>query len=186
MFSVVTNRDVVPPFLSGTLDPRPFGNNGGVGKEDFLKGRSLLLSVEFPDRPALHALIDNLAYMLSVRYEPKPSDQARNTVAWLLQSSEPLAAAAYRESSISKYDERISQLQNHDATIALFEKALEDPGWPSTDDAAVPQVFETQVPQRPITKTGWYTGFLMEPVELACNEEIVQSEDTDLDEESNM
>jgi hypothetical protein len=177
MYSEVSNRDVVPTFLSGVLDPQPYGNNGGFGKADFLKGRTFLSNVQFPGRPLLHTLIDRLAQLFSVRYDKPPSQEDRDAVHWLKDAGDPRSLASYNASIPGIYDQRMSQLKDHDTTIALFDNALQDRSkWPLADSATL-QIFGTKVPHRPITKTGWYTGLYMQPVQLTCDE-AVQSDDT--------
>jgi hypothetical protein len=61
MYSECSNQKLVVLFMEGVLDSQPHGTRGGLSKLDFLKGRSLLGEVDFPNWPALHNLIDQLA-----------------------------------------------------------------------------------------------------------------------------
>jgi len=58
MYSETSNRDQVPTFLSGVLDPQPHGESGGFSKADFLKARTFLQQFKFPGQHALHHLVD--------------------------------------------------------------------------------------------------------------------------------
>ena len=49
MFSKCSNPGQVPLFLSRVLDPQPHGSIGGYGKADFLKGKTFLAQVKFPN-----------------------------------------------------------------------------------------------------------------------------------------
>jgi hypothetical protein len=66
------------PFMESVLDTQRHGTRGGgLGKADFLQGRSFLKQVNFPDRRALYNLLNNLAQLFAVRYEAAPDASAR-------------------------------------------------------------------------------------------------------------
>ena len=48
MYSETSDRDQVPMFLSGVLDPQPHRETGGFNKADFLKAQTFLQQVNFP------------------------------------------------------------------------------------------------------------------------------------------
>jgi hypothetical protein len=128
-------------FLSNTLDPQPFGGQGGHAKSDFLKGRSIL-KYPFPGRDALHNLIDKLADMFSVRYSTL-SESEKVTSRFLkdLAENDPALRAAYEKSPEHFRNKKFEQLSSHDAAIDLFNTALRDRTmWP-TNDAAEKQDF---------------------------------------------
>src|SRR5258708_7806080 len=169
MYSRVGNRDIVPAFLSGTLDPAAYKNNGGVSKKDFLKGRSFLEEVCFTVSP-LDTLIYSLAELFAVRYEDPPSEEARNMLKPLLDHK---YMDAYNQTKPGMYDKRIDALKNHDATIRLFEKALEDrTAWPTEDSGQLQLFDKKKTPHLPITKTSWYSGIYVQPVQLVRDEAI--------------
>ena len=66
MYSETSNRDWVPTFLSGVLDPQPHRETGGFNKADFLKARTFLQQVNFPGQHALHHLINQLGDLFAV------------------------------------------------------------------------------------------------------------------------
>ena len=168
MYSEVSDRDQVPPFLASVLDPQPYNNKGGFAKMDFLKGRSFLQQVQFPNRPALHRLIDSLAELFRYRYETQPTKSERaesNQLRAMLDTSSstsPLFWKAYEKSSCRLYDVWMAKLENHHATIDLFITALSDrSGWPA-NDFPVQQVFQPKPSNKPVLKTDWNTTLFVE------------------------
>ena len=160
MYSTVSDKSAVPPFLSGVLDPQPYDHCGSYSKMDFLKGQSFLPHVEFPGRPALHQLIVQLATLFSVCYEKEPTLEQRKQFQWILDLPEAynsiVTRTAYEETIPGKYDQRMSQLKDHTATIELFNTALSDhSAWP-LEDPPVLQVFDAPQPML-VTKSGWNT-----------------------------
>jgi len=165
MFSEVSNNAIVPTFLSNVLDPRPYSNNGGHSKMDFLCGRTFLSNIEFPDRTELLTLVVELASLFSVRYEKEPSAAERSSSQYLLEQEDPTLRQMYTETQCAKYDKWIQKLEDHMATIELFNAALKDrTKWPS-NDAAVLQKFDAKQPVHLVMKTGFYTNIY--PEELA-------------------
>jgi hypothetical protein len=159
LYSEVSERDQVMPFLTSVLDPRSYNNTGGTAKEDFLKAQSFLQHVTFPNRPALHQLIINLANLFQHRYLPKPSDAEREVSRQLLMTYEhtqnAYVKAAYEQQYPTKYDQSTRDLDNHAVTIELFETALRNHSeWPDSDPS-VKQVFEPQRPPVLVVKTDW-------------------------------
>ena len=164
MYSEVSDTQVVLQFLDGVLDPKPIGNKGGYAKTDFLLSRAFLDGVQFPGRDALHQLVVDLAYLFSVRYEKPPSKEARADAQHLLDSPDLKIKAMHAKSSVYNYDLCMTQLLGHDATIALFDKALRDRNsWPA-NDSAKHQYFKDSLKQ-PMTKMGWRTGLFIPPVQ---------------------
>lgn len=164
MYSETSDGDRVPTFLSGVLDPEPHMNNAGFGKADFLKARTFLQVVTFPQRPALHRLINQLAILFAVQYEHKPSDAEEKTADVLKKSNDAAVAEAYMTTVSYSYWTRIEQLKDHQHTIKLFDDALRDHTlWPANDNA-VKQVFRKDSEpshHRLVTKTGWDTSFFV-------------------------
>ena len=76
MYSGCSDQEHVAPFMEGALDPQPHCKGGGLGKADFLQGKSFLKQVSFPNRPTLHNLIDKLAGLFAVCYEIEPEINA--------------------------------------------------------------------------------------------------------------
>jgi len=71
----------------------------------------------------------------------------------------------YTETQCAKYDKWIQKLEDHTATIELFNATLKDrTKWPS-NDAAVLQKFDAKQPVHLVMKTGFYTNIY--PEELA-------------------
>ena len=160
MYSEVSERGQVEPFLSNTLNPPSYDDLAGFARQDFLKGQSFLQHVKFPGRPALHSLICNLADLFRFRYEPEPSEQLKQEYEVLQQlvSAEPTnkaVKAAYRKDPYRLYAEAITKLNDHTATIRLFGVALDHlSGWPVNDDPAKP-AFEPESPADPVVKSSW-------------------------------
>jgi hypothetical protein len=155
--SKVSLPDQVPGFLVGVLDPQPYASVGGFGKADFLKGRSFLNVVTFPERPALHKLIDELAQLFAVRYEPKPPDPAVRVPEGAAKDNPlfmDMYQTMYKELPSFLHSKRLRDLESHAYTISLFNDALSDISkWP-TNDAPVKQLF-FPTPRAPMIKTGW-------------------------------
>lgn len=181
MYSETSDSSQVPSFLSGVLDPQPRGETGGFNKADFLKARTFLQQVNFPGRPALHRLINQLGELFAVRYEEKPSE-AQETLADFLKKAlvtdpnNAVIAMAYKASSSYWYWTRVGALNGHQHTIDLFEAALQDrASWP-VNDRAVKQQFQTKTPSRGhlVTKTGWDTTFFV--LEMNNRDGIEESE----------
>jgi hypothetical protein len=98
----------------------------------------------------------------------------------------------YYETQMYQHEKQMRELENHEATIALFDTTLNDPlGWPD-DDYAVKQDFNFNS-LRPfhVIKTGWSTTLFlaefgdkkMHDVEDAMSRESEDSgEDTEHDE----
>jgi RIO-like serine/threonine protein kinase fused to N-terminal HTH domain len=166
MYSEVSDRDQVPPFLATVLDPQPYHQTGGFGKEDFLKGRSFLQRVKFPNRPALHQLVDRLAELFRIRYELPPSESAKaqsESLRMMLEGTDNSAIQqAYLLDPCRLYYQSMAKLQDHAATIALFDTALNNRSeWPA-NDFPVKQVFQPKPPTEPVLKTGWSTTLFVE------------------------
>jgi|ERR1700678_796235 hypothetical protein len=159
MYSETSDRDRVPTFLSGVLDPEPHKETGGFNKADFLKARTFLQNVHFPNREALHNLISQLAELFAVRYEEKPSEVEEKVANTL--KDDPALAEAYKRTVYFSYWARMTALENHQHTIKLFEEALKSTSW-LVNDFAVKQEFGTRTSlHRPVTKTGWDTSFFV-------------------------
>ena len=167
MYSETSDRDRVPTFLSGVLDPQPHGETGGFNKADFLKARTFLQQVNFPGRHALHHLINQLGDLFAVQYEDKPT-AAQETIADVLKKAMAAdldnaeIAKAHKATFSYSYWTWMNALNDHQHTIQLFEVALQDSAsWP-VNDIAVKQEFRTKTPlPHPVTKTGWDTTFFV-------------------------
>jgi len=83
MFSQVSNLDVMPTFLSNVLNPRPYLNNSGTGKMEFLIGHRFLSMVQFLEQNKLHKLISNLTFLFAVLYEDKPPEAGKEMTSLL-------------------------------------------------------------------------------------------------------
>src|SRR6266852_5785476 len=138
MYSPVSPQELVPTFLSGVLDLQAYREVGGMGKHDFLMGRSILNEVEFNGREALHKLVFDLAGMFNFRYVKGPTTEARANSA-LLRASLPnneFRKAFDKQDACFAYDQEIRKLEGHAATIELFDIALRNPSeWPDSDCA---------------------------------------------------
>jgi hypothetical protein len=148
MYSEVSDRDLVPPFLASVFNPQPYNGKGGGGKKDFLKGQSFLQDVDFPNRPALHVLIGDLARLFQIRYVKIPTGEDREAYHRLLSTlKDPYLRNTYESSNVCKqYDDGVSRLEDHAATIALFDVALSDRSkWPN-NDSAMKHVFTPESP----------------------------------------
>jgi len=152
----VSISDPVMPFLKSVLDPKCYNRSGGTAKEDFLKARSFLNRVKFPNRPALHKLICDLADLFRYRYLPAP-DKAQREIAnrlQLMSNDDSSLGDILKGHHCTLYDHATHQLRDHAATIELFETALLNPEWP-IEDTPVRQEFEPNPSAEPYCKTGW-------------------------------
>jgi hypothetical protein len=158
MYSEVSNRNLVGAFLVNTLDPQPIGTTGGSSKEDFLSTRSFLKHVDFPGRTKLHNLIFQLAKLFAVHYQTVPTPKERET-AQQLQSHAPSTPSlweAYFGHTVYVFDTGQKKLEDHSATIALFDEALSECSlWPDSDHGK--KQFFTPRPVSEVVKSGWHT-----------------------------
>jgi hypothetical protein len=163
MYSETSDKSQVPSFLSGVLDPKPFGPTGSYGKADFLKARTFLQRVKFPGRAALHNLITQLAELFAVRYEDEPTKSQYDVADFLLKNvtNSPDALEfqrAYEETPAFLYHRRMEHLSGYQYTISLFQDALRDrASWP-VDDFAVKQDIQSKPPPQQVIKSGWDTA----------------------------
>lgn len=163
MYSETSDKSQVPSFLSGVLDPTPYGVTGGFSKADFLKARTFLQRVALPGRPALHRLIIQLAELFAVRYEERPTPAQYADAEFLHKNiainSDPGFEKAYKGTVVFSYTQRIMALEGYQHTIDLFDEALRDSAlWPENDHA-VKQYFQTdQPPPQQVIKSGWDTA----------------------------
>ena len=156
MYSVIPEESLVLSTLRGVLDPQPYENLGGVAKQDYLRGGAFLDKVQFPDWPKLHELMSRLRRLFAVHYEKVPTIEHK-------AAEETIRAAGLdellKESYAAQYSLRTSQLENHDATIKLFEEALKDHSqWPCHDVAVLQKFNDSKPRPQPMTKTGWRTS----------------------------
>jgi len=165
MFSQVSNPDVVPTFLSNVLNPRPYLNNSGTGKMEFLIRRRFLSMVQFLEQNELHKLISNLTFLFAILYEDKPPEAGKEMTSLLdsLNQKVPnydhgIFEDMLRHCHIFEYDTWINALEDYSATIKLFQDALKDrTKWPS-NDVAVLQKFGDRPPSHLVVKSGWCMG----------------------------
>ena len=161
-------------FMEGVLDPQPHETGGGLGKADFLQGRSFLKQVNFPNRPNLHELIDKLAQLFAVRYEDAPGSNAQDGFQKLLTlvQSQPdsMTDIIYNHSAVALYDRRMDALQNHVETIKLFDIALADRSqWPTADGAKkqnIHAIIHSPRAASQMLKTAWSTTLIMHEMEV--------------------
>jgi hypothetical protein len=165
MYSECSDSMQVPTFLQLVLDPQSHLSTGGYGKADFLKGRTFLTQVNFPHRPALHQLIVRLAELFAVRYEQAPTESERTEFALLMtlkDSPEPIIFNIHTKSTIFLFDQQVTALENHLATISLFENALRDSlQWLASDHANKQHFTVEKPPPTLMMKTGWSTTLVI-------------------------
>jgi hypothetical protein len=137
-------------FVQAVLDPDQYEGTGGSGKADFLQGRTVLKHLTFHNRPSLQPLINDLAVLFAVRYEPEPS---KEDMALLVAH----AGEDYVDQfPASKYQKRMSNLKSHKHVIGLFHIALEDAGkWPTADSPVKQELILRTDEKKKRTKTGW-------------------------------
>ena len=145
MYSEPSDRHLTAAFLMNVLDPQPSGTTGGSSKADFLQARTFLKQIQFPGRPELHHLIDQLAQLFAVRYETEP-DSAEKLVAdkcrlYAEKSQEPFILQMFNTNPLYTYGQRMSKLEDHVATITLFDNALAECSWWPDCDTGVKQTY---------------------------------------------
>jgi hypothetical protein len=187
VYSECSNSEQVPSFLAGVLDPRPHGPNrsGGFAKADFLKGRTFLSEVNFPNRPTLLNLIKQLTVMFAITYETAPESSERRKAESHLEKSKTtedaearLHETIYYDSIPYKYDQRMALLNDHTHAIKLFDDALADRScWPLNDRAVKqPYIAKAPSPER-VMKTGWSTTLILMDMAGDDSGKAVPSED---------
>lgn len=187
LYSETSDRDQVPPFLSGVLDPQPRKTSGGHSKADFLQGRTFLKNIRFPGRSALHCLIDELACLFAVRYMDEPSKEEIDIAKILEQALEEEALkeeprefrSVYERTYYYSYHKRMGAL-NHQYTIARFEEALgKTTEWPENDNA-VKQQFQmgTSLNHNLVTKTEWDTTLFVQETDTHDDMMVDEISDT--------
>ena len=160
MYSEASDRDLVAAFLMNVLDRQPSGTTGGSSKADFLQARTFLKQIQFPSRPALHHLIDQLAQLFAVRYETELDSTAKIATkryrSLMEEMNQPDLWEMFHSNPVCTFDQRMSKLKDHVETIALFDKALaERSQWPD-GDRGVKQIFLPRPPSA-VIKTNWHT-----------------------------
>lgn len=140
-----------------------FQPDSDLPKQTFLDSAAAgnLGALQFPDRPALYALFRDLAHLFRHRYVKAPTDEERAWADRLRSKAETSNDVdiwqAYENLPCTRYMDAMNKLQDHTATIALFETALDDSSWP-TADPAKKQDINSQPPCEYILKTGWNTS----------------------------
>ncbi len=160
MYSEVSDRDLVPPFLITVIDPKPYNKKGSGGKKDFLKGQSFLQDVDFPGCPALKVLIHDLAGLFQFHYAKKPTKEDREQYRGILSALKGSSYQdAYMKNNVCKqYDDGVSRLRDYAATIALFDTALSNRSkWPPKNNSPEKQDFKPKKKTGYVLKTGWGT-----------------------------
>ena len=179
MYSECSDQEHVAPFMEGVLDPQPHCKGGGLGKADFLQGKSFLKQVSFPNRPTLHNLVDKLAGLFAVRYEGAPEIDARQRFQQALsrvQDQPEQRDFIYEVSDVAWYDLRMDMLKGHRATIELFDKALACRlQWPDADGVVKQDIYINTCSRRgasQMLKTGWSMTHVIHEIDStydSCN-----------------
>ena len=142
-----------------------FEPDSGSQKQAFLDSAAggSLDAIQFPDRPALHALIRDLAQLFRHRYMRTPTDEEKveSEALFSVSSISPHFLRLYEKNGYTRYMDAMKKFEDHTATIALFERALRDPRWPE-GDFSEKQHFKPQPPSDYVLKTGW--NITCEPV----------------------
>jgi hypothetical protein len=161
MYSETSDPDQAVLFVKTVLDQPPLGVVGPLNKRDFLIARTFLALVKFHHRPALDQLIDELACVFGTCYVQSPSAEQRRNAKLIqeLISNRPQLSHLYYKTAVYIFDDRMSQLDRHDAIIKIFDNALSDSSWPKNDPPSrqEPNVIESQA----ILKSGWHTSAFM-------------------------
>jgi hypothetical protein len=161
IYSEASDCGLVVVFLMNVLDPQPSGTMGGSSKADFLQAWTFLKQIQFPGQLKLHHLIDQLAQLFAVRYETEPDSTAKLAAdqyqSFAEKNKQPVLWHMFNSNPVYTFDQRMSKLEDHVATIALFDKALaEGSQWPDSD-LGVKQTFLPRPPSQAVIKTGWHT-----------------------------
>jgi hypothetical protein len=141
----------VSSLLNTVFEPHPTGTKVTDAKEDFLKGRSFLKAKHFPKPHVLLNLVVKLSKWFAIRYIDESSD---------VQETETGNSSPSTTTSLSEYNERMTRLKDkdHEATIGLFNAALEDRSqWPPNDAAVKQQYHGPTKANEQEPKTGWGT-----------------------------
>lgn len=140
---------------------QPFGTVGFYHKSHFLVARTFLAHTKFIHRPALDKLVEDLACLLGTRYMKAPSDKEREEAEAMRVRTikDPTLLDFYHKMGPCVFDDRMSKLENHHATINLFETALSDPDWPENDLPIIQDFNEVKL--QVIRKSGWRTSSIV-------------------------
>ena len=161
MCSETSNPVQASLFMKTVLGDMPFGNLGSYTKAHFLIARTFLNEVKFLDRPALDTLVYQLARLFGARYQEEPTFEEKQAADLLrvLATAYPTLTNICHSNAAYDYYDRLSKLENHDATIALFETAISSPNW-LDNDLPLKQDFD-EVESRAVIKSGWRTSLFM-------------------------
>lgn len=132
MYSKCPNPDQASSLLSTIFEPPATGIRVNFAKLDFLRGRSFLTEIDWPERRILIELLIQLAELFATRYVKVTTDEG------------------------------LSHLVDHEAIINLFDAALKDRSqWPDADVAEKQQYHRLKkVTDGLELKTGWNTSLL--------------------------
>lgn len=178
--------DYIGPFMAHVIDLQPHGENGGLGKKDFLLTRSYLHHLKFRHRPELDKLINELAQLFSVRYAEKPDTQMMLESSKLNEKCQlnPSLLWIYEKDPSYLYEKRMNLLMDPEHTIRFFNSVLCDRSkWPA-NDYATKQQFAVKKLSPPVIKTSWSTQMVMQEVDgiIETNSEMREGGD-ELEEE---
>lgn len=109
-------------------------------------------------------LIGDLAGLFQICYAEIPTERDREVYQGLLSAlndtnlrNNPDFQNVCKNNVCKRWDDGVSRLGDHAATIALFDTALSNRSeWPD-NDSAVKQVFTPKLPAGYVHKSGWGT-----------------------------
>ena len=139
------SRLLINVFDAGYITPDGVSVGGREKKYAILSLR-IAIDVQFTNNPELQSLIMDLTKLISVRYEPPPTEEGywqRDIIATATFSSPEDAAKALEKTMVVQYEKRMKELNTSDRVLEIFDRHLQDPDkWPKNDAAKANEVLD--------------------------------------------
>lgn len=157
--------------------------DGGTSKEGWLMTRTHLPPDVFVDRKSLNNLVIELCMFFLHPYHKIPEEERVSlaTLRSMLQMHKEgplyMAVQDYMEKSLAyKNEMAIKLLSSHDSVIGIYDKYLQEPGWP--EDPAVEQpVLQNKLAVCMVTKSMVTSRVEITPTGKRCRLEHIVSDD---------
>lgn len=169
MYSPCSDQEQATLFLKDTLDGSITNDKGSFNKADWLKGGTFPQKVTFDNRPALDQLVSDLVHLFACRYEQPLTSQeleAVNRLQQMLQiDPKGFEAMMLDDHKPLRIARGLKSLENHEATINMYTKALTAQEWGSADPAQKQNLRPNELSPTQKTKSDWVTTVIFDSAE---------------------